>query len=472
MNAAIPPPPFLQCPGVPPIPWRQWRPVLEVYIDAAARDATPEHKKALLLNALGVEGLNAYLRAAEDEQQPGADRPTQEETPNVYDAALTLLSQLFDPQPDAACLRARFKTLCQGPDESAVQFIQEVRRVAKLCEFGAASDILAYDQIVSGIASPHLKMTFYKMGKDFTVQKALDIAKEEERVDRALLQLSGVQVDAVSSRTVQDGGATRRILQNGGPNGGRPPQALPQDGAGETSSADTSSPTTAADTSSPASPLVRAGACYRCGSTRHWANSAACPARSRTCSRCGRRGHFARVCRTNTESPTGQQGTSTVTNTVTVLQVDNSVTTIGLLHLPARINGSILNMLIDTGAAVSLLNVQDYKRNFSHIKLLPSHLVLQNYSEQAINNHGYFKAAVSFNGNCATIPFYVTERGTSLLGLDAIRALKIVITEPVAILCLGSTIGFCPYSCSIAIFPWGKWYSGTGFKSGCGAQPP
>ncbi|XP_049271644.1 uncharacterized protein LOC125758447 [Rhipicephalus sanguineus] len=399
----------------------------KVYIDAVARDASPEHKKALLLNALGVEGLNTYLRAAEDEQQPGADRPTQEETPNVYDAALALLSQLFDPQPDAACLRARFKALCQGPDESAVQFIHEVRRLAKLCEFGAASDILAYDQIVSGIASPQLKRTFYKLGKDFTVQKALDIAKEEERVDRALLQLSGVQVDTVSSRTVQDGGATRRIRQNGGPNGGRPPQASPQDGAGGTSSACTSSPTTAADTSSPAAPPGRAGACYRCESTRHWANSAACPARSRMCSRCGRRGHFARVCRTTSESPTGHQGTSTVTNTVTVLQVDEPVTASGLLHLPVRINGSILNMLIDTGAAVSLLNVQDYKRCFPNIKLLPSNVILKNYSEQAIVNYGYFKASVSYSGNDACITFYVTDKGNSLLGLDAIRALKIII---------------------------------------------
>ncbi|KAL1482639.1 hypothetical protein MTO96_033666 [Rhipicephalus appendiculatus] len=185
MNAAIPPPPFLECPGVPPIPWRQWRPVLQVYIDAATRDATPEHKKALLLNALGVEGLNAYLRAAEDEQQPGADRPTREETPNVYEAALALLNQLCDSQSDTACLRAHFKAMRQGPDESAVQFIQEVRRVAKLCEFGAASDILAFDQIVSGIASPHLQRIFFKMGKDFSVQKALDVAIEEERVDRA-----------------------------------------------------------------------------------------------------------------------------------------------------------------------------------------------------------------------------------------------------------------------------------------------
>ncbi|KAL1486627.1 hypothetical protein MTO96_031315 [Rhipicephalus appendiculatus] len=231
--------------------------------------------------------------------------------PNVYDTALALLSQLFDSQPDAACLRAHFKTLRQGPDESAVQFIQEVRRLAKLCEFGAASDILAFDQIVSGIGSPHLKRTFFKMGKDFTVQKALDVAREEERVDRALLQLSG----SISRRRVVASDSRWRRSSpnssNAGPNGGRPPQASPQDGAGGTSPACTSSPAGAADTSSPASPSARAGACYRCGSTRHWANSAACPARSRTCSRCGRHGHFARVCRSTPESSAGRQGTPT-----------------------------------------------------------------------------------------------------------------------------------------------------------------
>ncbi|KAH6926572.1 hypothetical protein HPB50_019811 [Hyalomma asiaticum] len=90
MNAAIPPPAFLQCLGVPPISWRQWRPVLQVYIDAAARDATPEHKKALLLNALGVEGLNSYLRAVDEEQHPGVDQETPQD---AYSATLDSLER-------------------------------------------------------------------------------------------------------------------------------------------------------------------------------------------------------------------------------------------------------------------------------------------------------------------------------------------------------------------------------------------
>ncbi|KAH6933758.1 hypothetical protein HPB50_018069 [Hyalomma asiaticum] len=201
MNAAIPPPPFLQCPGVPPIPWRQWRPVLQVYIDAAARDATPEHKKVLLLNALGVEGLNRFLREVDEEQLPGADRETPED---AYSATLDLLERVFNPGQHPACVRTQFKFLRQRPDETAVEFIQEVQRQVKLCEFGAAGEFLVFDQIVTGISSPHLQRVFFKMGKDFTVQKALSVAREEERVDRALEQLSGAHVDSVSSRRVHD----------------------------------------------------------------------------------------------------------------------------------------------------------------------------------------------------------------------------------------------------------------------------
>ncbi|KAL1485845.1 hypothetical protein MTO96_031720 [Rhipicephalus appendiculatus] len=132
INAAIPPPPFLQCPSEPPVPWRQWRPVLQAYIDAAARDATPEHKKALLLNALGIEGLNRYLRVVEDEPQPASGGGTQDAVQDAYLVTLKRLDAIYDEQLDPTCLRAAFKALRQGPDESALQLILEVRRLAHL----------------------------------------------------------------------------------------------------------------------------------------------------------------------------------------------------------------------------------------------------------------------------------------------------------------------------------------------------
>ncbi|KAL1425310.1 hypothetical protein MTO96_019284 [Rhipicephalus appendiculatus] len=51
------------------------------------------------------------------------------------------------------------------------------------------------------------------MGRNFTIQKALDLAQEEERVDRALLHLSSLQVDAVSSRPIPPLRRCRRLVR-------------------------------------------------------------------------------------------------------------------------------------------------------------------------------------------------------------------------------------------------------------------
>ncbi|KAL1426097.1 hypothetical protein MTO96_018570 [Rhipicephalus appendiculatus] len=194
---------------------------------------------------------------------------------------------------------------------------------------------------------------------------------------------------------------------------------------------------------------VRVTAAARRGSTRHWANSTACPARSRTCSRCGRCGHFSRVCRCSGDASAVRPNASTVTNTVTVLQVDENIHAVDLLRLPVCVNGCVLPMLVDTGAAVSLLSVQDYRRCFAHIKLQPSHVILQNYTEQPIQTSGYFKASVSYNGNFAAVTFYVTDKGTSLLGLDAIRDLKIIIVGET----LSCTLGESSTSTSASLVP-------------------
>ncbi|KAL1484158.1 hypothetical protein MTO96_032750 [Rhipicephalus appendiculatus] len=106
-------------------------------------------------------------------------------------------------------------------------------------------------------------------------------------------------------------------------------------------------------------------------------------------------------------------------------------------------------MLVDTGAAVSLLSVQDYSRCFAHIKLQPSHVVLQNYSEQVISNHGYFIAPVSYNGNCVSVRFFITDNGASLLGLDAIQALKLIIVGET----LSCSLGESSTSTSASLVP-------------------
>lgn len=49
--------------------------------------------------------------------------------------------------------------------------------------------MLAFDQIVEEIAFPNLRGKILNMGSEFSIQKALDLAIEEERIDRTLQQL-------------------------------------------------------------------------------------------------------------------------------------------------------------------------------------------------------------------------------------------------------------------------------------------
>ncbi|KAL1468691.1 hypothetical protein MTO96_041309 [Rhipicephalus appendiculatus] len=84
-------------------------------------------------------------------------------------------------------------------------------------------------------------------------------------------------------------------------------------------------------------------------------------------------------------------------------------------------------MLVDTGAVVSLLNMQDYLKYFPQVKLLKSHFTIHNHSEQVISNLGFFHGTVQYHGKSASVKIFVTETGTSLLGLDAVHALQMVI---------------------------------------------
>ncbi|KAH8018337.1 hypothetical protein HPB51_003058 [Rhipicephalus microplus] len=124
MHAAVPPPLFLQCPGRPLIQWRKGCPALRVYIDAAAWDAMPQLKKALLLNTLGVEGLNFYPCAVEDETTSAVDHAIMADTvQDVYAATLQQLDTIVDEQVDRDAIPMISKLNFDPKFESAMKYI-------------------------------------------------------------------------------------------------------------------------------------------------------------------------------------------------------------------------------------------------------------------------------------------------------------------------------------------------------------
>ncbi|KAL1471817.1 hypothetical protein MTO96_039706 [Rhipicephalus appendiculatus] len=149
MIAVIPPPPFLQYPGMPPIPWKKWRHILQVSSTRRPRMPRPE-RKIVLLNALGVEGLHAYYTTADEQTELDANQGAGAGV-DAYQQALALLDVYFAPPEHAFCVRAQFRRRVQQPDETAVQHIREQRRLADTCSFGTAATTMLQDQILQGL---------------------------------------------------------------------------------------------------------------------------------------------------------------------------------------------------------------------------------------------------------------------------------------------------------------------------------
>lgn len=95
-------------------------------------------------------------------------------------------------------------------------------------------------------------------------------------------------------------------------------------------------------------------------------------------------------------------------------------------YVYVRVNEKRLKMEIDTGAAVSVISENLYKRRFKKEKLMPSNCVLRTYSKQSLRLMGRISVKVKCNGNKRMLPLLVVKgNGPALLGRDWIEQLKL-----------------------------------------------
>ncbi|CAN7989792.1 unnamed protein product [Ixodes pacificus] len=87
----------------------------------------------------------------------------------------------------------------------------------------------------------------------------------------------------------------------------------------------------------------------------------------------------------------------------------------------------VVNFLVDTGSSVSIVSDAVFKslKKERTIERFSPPTALLNNSHEKITVLGALYADVSYKEKTACILFYVTNKGTSLLGLDAIQALDL-----------------------------------------------
>ena len=381
--ALPPPPPFLPVPGDPAVPWDRWLVSFEDYLLALGHaDLAEARKCALLRHCLGQEGqrIFATLTLAD----------------NGYTTATAALKTHFSSGKSRRMYRFEFRQRAQRSGESVAQFVSALRELATHCDFGALEDGLLVDQLIEKTSSAQLRERLLLEPDTMTLPDALVIGKQLEtalleahRFSRAVQERVTSQPPAIHNVADETSGAA------GAGYDGVEVQRVVDKGKGGKQ-------------------------CSNCGSSRHVTRDQSCPALGKRCRNCNKLNHFARWCRSPLDD---SQTTAVPINTIQSKQESFS-------HCTCLVGGASVPLLIDTGAKVSLLNRRTYDSLFSHIPLTAPTTSLAGYGHAPIATLGVVCLPVKYKDRCVPdARFYVTLKGTDIMGLDLLRALDFTLTD-------------------------------------------
>ncbi|XP_003742221.1 uncharacterized protein K02A2.6-like [Galendromus occidentalis] len=148
--------------------------------------------------------------------------------------------------------------------------------------------------------------------------------------------------------------------------------------------------------------------CYRCGGTNHQCKD--CRFKDGTCRKCKKKGHLAKVCRNGAPHATGAR--PRINHIGTKPKVN-------LIYTSVRINGRPVEMAVDTGAEVSLIDRRTYAELGSPaLQRSTQKLTVANGS--TLKSSGGLQCEVELGGTKFTGKCFVTDK-CSILGLDWLK---------------------------------------------------
>ncbi|XP_070381116.1 uncharacterized protein [Dermacentor albipictus] len=396
----LPPlPPFLETPGDATIPWEQWRDDFTNFLEATGMDAQPPlRKKAILLQCLGVEGRRVFrtlgpepartsdtTKAGPETSKPAGKDRTEASEGDSYTEALSLLERQFSSTVNVLVERRRFTLRRQLPNEPIREYVSALRQLAKTCDFGQFLEAALRDRVVDGVRSTELRQKLLVKGSQLTLAEAVEMLQTYEQ--------------AAEGAAIYDQGSSQTDIVQHVSQGKSP------------------------DSDAAMTPVRK---CYRCGSTRHLANSQECKARGKRCSQCHRMGHFRAVCGRSAERDvrTVRNDGASEEDVLTVLavrQVERRTLVVDVV-----IENEPLQLLVDTGSSVSILPDHVYRAKFANsFPLTAASATLRDFSQKKIPVLGWFTARVVRGNNSACLRFYVVPQGMALLGLDGVHQLQL-----------------------------------------------
>ena len=314
--------------------------------------------------------------------------PAAPKTKSFKELADTLCKH-YEPKRAVISQRFHFHKRDQAVGESLASFDAAIRKLATHCHFGDKLEEALRDRFVCGLRHEALQRRLLSE-VDLTYAKAMEIALAMEAADR----------DTKAFKTTD---LSVKKFQR---------------------------PTPSGDSQS----------CYRCNRPGHNANS--CKFKDAECHACGKKGHIAPACRSKQRSAKKPYKAGTPKKTRKVHQVHSGdpgssdsdgeyfLHKVGessdAIRVNLVINGSPLEMEVDTGADVSIISDRIRRAVFPSLKLHPSQLHLKTYTGESVPIVGHLHVKAQYGSQVAKLVLVVVAGdGPSLLGRNWLKYLRL-----------------------------------------------
>ena len=356
--------------------WKSWIKRFETYI-VAMKITDNKQKRALLLYQAGEATQDIF----ETLQNTGDD----------YQTAKQRLEEYFAPRKNVDFQVFQFRQTAQLPDEPIDQFVTRLRKLAATCEFHDVSREIK-STVIQNCSSKRLRR-YALRETDITLDHLIAKARSLE-ISEA--QASGIEKTVTSEDVNRVSYNYKRPIK---------PVFQPQQCVKSQQ------------------PLNR---CRNCGLI--WPHTTGpCPAKGQQCYNCGKLNHFAKVCRSKptssnkpeiTQMPkndaanqiTADPDSSSDDEYMYALNMDAPVSKVPTVSV--QISGTTVNMIIDTGASIDILDEPTYNKVHQHnnILLTPSLKRLFSYgSSTQLKVLGSFQSLISVDDAQCVSTFHVLE---------------------------------------------------------------
>ncbi|KAL5473475.1 hypothetical protein EMCRGX_G027964 [Ephydatia muelleri] len=271
-----------------------------------------------------------------------------------FDEIREVLQGHFQPKPLVIAERFKFHQRNQSESESVVQYLAELRKLAKTCEFKAFLDEALRDRFVCGLRAQSIQKRLLSEAA-LDLKKALEVAQGMEAAEQTTKHM---HVDSPGVHSVE-------------PNKkGNSPK-----------------------------PLALSTPCPRCGEIGHWASDCRC--KFMQCRKCGKTGHIARAggqkggaanllpCKMGKPKTSTHQLNCGEEEGDTDAEEGHSISGVHAMSqskvarkiwVDVLLNGKPIKMELDTGASISLINHKMWKETLTSIPLKESKVLLRAYT--------------------------------------------------------------------------------------------